>query len=256
MKIVHLSDLHFGTESPNVVERLGDALAATAPDLVIVSGDFTQRALNREFLKARGFLDRLPAPAFCVPGNHDIPWQPSKRLFEPYARYKRHIGDTLAPVFENDEVVIAGVKSTRRVLPHWNWAHGAISRSQLDRLEKIFSEAGNRRRILVSHHPIVSAFVTPKKTKTFGARDALIRLNEMQVELVLSGHIHHAAISTFGDADHTTIYLSASTALSTRLRDQQNGYNIIDIDHEKMDIEIHDFSKGDFKLCEQFSRKL
>src|SRR5690606_27510472 len=73
MRLVHLSDLHFGHHDDAVVETLAADIRARAPDLVVVSGDFTQIGSRREFEIARAFLDTLPAPLFAVPGNHDVP---------------------------------------------------------------------------------------------------------------------------------------------------------------------------------------
>src|SRR3954464_10544929 len=79
--LAHLSDLHFGRVDPAAVEALLRSLEAARPDLVVVSGDFPQSARTGEFRAARAFLDRLPAPTFAVPGNHDLPqWDPLERL--------------------------------------------------------------------------------------------------------------------------------------------------------------------------------
>ncbi len=69
-KIVHLSDIHFGTADLAVAERAVKKINEMAPNLVVVSGDLTQRAKSREFIAAREFLDQLPGPQIVVPGNH------------------------------------------------------------------------------------------------------------------------------------------------------------------------------------------
>ena len=73
MRIVHLSDLHFGRHDPEIVAGLAAEIAEHAPDLVVVSGDFTQIGTPIEFAMARDFLRTLAAPVFAVPGNHDVP---------------------------------------------------------------------------------------------------------------------------------------------------------------------------------------
>src|ERR1700750_2534822 len=98
-RLAHLSDLHFGRVDPAAVEGLLHSLEAAGPDLVVVSGDFTQSARSEEFRAARAFLDRLPAPVFAVPGNHDLPqWNPVERLVRPYDRYRRVIAPDLDAV--------------------------------------------------------------------------------------------------------------------------------------------------------------
>jgi len=253
MKIMHLSDLHFGTESDGIVDLLKVSIEDIKPELVVVSGDFTQIANNREFKTAQTFMSALSMPVFCVPGNHDIPrfdlWE---RFFDPYRKYKKYIDENLCPVFENDEVIVAGINSARRVLPHWNWANGAISGAQLDHLERVYGDS-KKRRICVFHHPIHQAMNAPLDTVVYGAKQAMARLNEMEVDLVLTGHVHHASVTTIGDVDHRTLYLSASTALSSRLRSQQNGFNVIEVDSERMDIALYAHDGEGFKEIENYS---
>src|SRR3954447_23999007 len=99
-RLAHLSDLHFGRVDPAAVEGLVRSLEAARPDLVVVSGDFTQSARTQEFRAARAFLDRLAAPGLGVPGNHDLPqWNPVERLVRPYDRYRLHIAEELEPVW-------------------------------------------------------------------------------------------------------------------------------------------------------------
>jgi 3',5'-cyclic AMP phosphodiesterase CpdA len=99
-RILHLSDTHFGTERPGVVEALIALAQTLSPQLIVVSGDITQRATRAQFASARRFLDALPpCPQLLLPGNHDVPlfalWQ---RAFSPYARYCAGLGvAALAP---------------------------------------------------------------------------------------------------------------------------------------------------------------
>ena len=62
--IAQISDLHFGRHDGVVVEALLASLQASGCDLVVVSGDLTQRARSAEFAAAEAFLDRVgPAAA-------------------------------------------------------------------------------------------------------------------------------------------------------------------------------------------------
>ena len=71
--LVHLSDLHFGRIDTALLGPLRTAVLGTKPDLIAISGDFTQRARRSEFAEARRFLASLDAPKLTVPGNHDVP---------------------------------------------------------------------------------------------------------------------------------------------------------------------------------------
>ena len=98
--LVHLSDLHFGRTDPALIEPLLASIAAIAPDLVVVSGDLTQRARAAQFAEARAFLDRIAQPRIVVPGNHDVPlYRVWERFLSPLGKYKKHIGSDLEPTF-------------------------------------------------------------------------------------------------------------------------------------------------------------
>src|SRR4051812_5821030 len=112
--IVHLSDLHFGRLDERLIPPLQKAIAALSPQLVVVSGDLTQRARRPEFEAARAFLDTVSAPQLVVPGNHDIPlYNIVERMVDPLRRYRRHISNDLAPVFTDDEMIVVGLNSAR-----------------------------------------------------------------------------------------------------------------------------------------------
>ena len=92
--IVHLSDLHFGRVDARIVTPIIQRVRAVNPDLVAVSGDFTQRARRGQFIQARMFLDALPFPKFVVPGNHDVPlYDVAARLLNPFGGYRRYIAE-------------------------------------------------------------------------------------------------------------------------------------------------------------------
>lgn len=253
MKMIHLSDLHFGTEKPEIVYHIKNAITGIRPDIIVVSGDLTQIASTQEFVTARSFLDSLPATVFCVPGNHDIPrydlWD---RFVDPYKKYKRYIDQNLCPVYEKNGVIVAGLNSARPVLPHWNWANGAISTVQLEDLKNIYDKSPAERRVCVFHHPVHEALNAPIDTVVFGAKEVLRTLHELKVELVLTGHAHHASVTTLGDIHHKTLYLSASTALSSRLRKQENGFNLIELDQDQLAIQIYTYDGKEFTANEHY----
>src|SRR5215213_10085128 len=115
MRIVHLSDLHFGHHDEVVAAGLAADLTGQLPDLVVVSGDFTQDGTRDEFALARAFLDTVAAPVFAVPGNHDVPARNLfRRFLAPYSLYRRFIAPEVEPFLEADGVAIAGVKTSRR----------------------------------------------------------------------------------------------------------------------------------------------
>ena len=138
IKLLHVSDLHFG---PPHNSRVSEALLEIAPtlgvDAVIASGDFTQRAKEREFIEARQFLDQLPpVPQLVIPGNHDVPlYRAFERMTDPHKFYRKHISEELDTVLELDGAVLVGLDSTA---PHSAITNGRIRRGQLDYCQTAF----------------------------------------------------------------------------------------------------------------------
>lgn len=90
--IAQMSDLHFGRHDPTVMEDLLTSVNDNRPDLVALSGDFTQRARHAEFAEARRFLDRISQPKLVVPGNHDVPlYNMFARFLAPFAKYDHYV---------------------------------------------------------------------------------------------------------------------------------------------------------------------
>ncbi|MCK6417734.1 MAG: metallophosphoesterase [Alphaproteobacteria bacterium] len=249
MKIAHLSDLHFGTEKQALVQALLQVLNDLRPDLVVISGDFTQHGMPHEFQRAHQFLNQIPCRTLCVPGNHDIPrYNLYDRFFRPYHSYRRWISPSLYPVIAARDLKIVGINSARPILPHWNWAYGAVSGSQLDWLDYQFRQAATpindiAFRLCVLHHPIQKAPEFPLAVKVFGARQALAKIQDLKIDLVLTGHVHHAAITTIDN----TVYVSASTTLSHRTRTQENGFNVIVIDEDFFDVQHFRYGRNQFE---------
>ena len=228
MKIAQISDLHFGCTAPEVVAALRDSLHEAAVDLVIASGDLTQDGTVAEFAEARAFFDSLTPPVFAIPGNHDLPGLDLRRFIDPFRRYRRAIAADLEPDLKSELVDIKGLNSARMILPHPNWANGAVSRRQCDDISTFFSASTAPWRMVVLHHPLVTSPELPLDTAVFGRQGALDALAEARVDIVLAGHQHHAFADPTLRAGHTTVFVNASTATSTRLRKQPNGFNLLD----------------------------
>ena len=234
-----ISDLHFGTVEDDLRDRLLHSLQDQNLDFLIASGDFTQIAAPDEFRAARAFIDRFDCPVLCVPGNHDVPPRNVfERLLTPYRRYKKYISPDLSFTFRRDTIAVCGINTARRALPHWNWANGAISKGQVAALHDFFSaQEPGCLKILVCHHPLVPV-PGAMRSKVFGGRAALDALSHLQVDLVMTGHVHHSSILTLDAADDRMLLIGASTALSSRIRRHKNGYNLLTFDPVKMEVEI------------------
>lgn len=231
--IVHLSDLHFGTEDPVITARLLAEIDAERPTLVAISGDLTQRARTHQYRAARAFLDLLPVPYLVVPGNHDVPlYNVFARLLQPLDRYRDHITEDLTPTFFDDGLAVIGIATAHG----FTAKNGRIHKQHLD---KICRELGAVRapwKVLVAHHP----FVLPSDVDDVvieGARRALPRLEDCGVDVILTGHLHvaHATDAAgFRSDDHRVISVHAGTCISTRRRGEPNGYNHLAFDGDRL----------------------
>ncbi|WP_375451877.1 metallophosphoesterase family protein [uncultured Devosia sp.] len=272
MKLVHISDLHFGHHDPAAAAGLAVDIAGQKPDLIVASGDFTQVGTKEEFIEARAFLDTLQAPVFAVPGNHDVPAvNIFRRFFDPYALYRRYISKELEPFLELDGVALVGMRTARRARLEWNWGHGTISRSQLEHLEERFGKASRTAvRVIVAHHPLLfpTEPMLQKTKRVKRADEALETFATLGVRLVLSGHFHlsyvrkHEAQGTIKEgaprgmrqsAVAPILVAQASSTISTRLRGEPNAYNLIDIEAGTITITVREWRGGKWVTREKAS---
>jgi len=70
--IAHISDLHFPLVDSRVIDSLAKTINDLAPNLVVISGDLTQRARSSQFAAAAAFLKSLQPPRLVVPGNNGV----------------------------------------------------------------------------------------------------------------------------------------------------------------------------------------
>lgn len=238
LTLLHISDLHFG---PPYVPAAGEALLRSAAqlqaDVIVASGDFTQRAKAEQFAAARAFLDRLPkVPIVVVPGNHDVPlYRVLERLFTPYAQYQRSISPELNTVTRSNDAVIVALNTTsaRRTI-----TSGRIERWQLDFCAEAFRDVpGGAAKIVVVHHHFAPAPDYGHDEHVMGrAKEALDRFTELEVDLILGGHLHRAYIGNSldvypsQDRAHGIVIAQSGTTTSRRGRARErekNSFNLI-----------------------------
>jgi 3',5'-cyclic AMP phosphodiesterase CpdA len=236
-RIAHLSDVHFGAHDPAIVAALETLLPELKPDLVVVSGDFTQRARVEQYRQACAFLDRLEQAGLDVlgvPGNHDIPlYDIARRFARPLHRYRRYIDAELCPWFENDEIAVLGINTARSL----TFKDGRISHEQMALIRNRFGDVeSGKMRILVTHHPLFAMPIGESEglTRTVGRRgEALEAIGEAGVHLLLAGHYHRAYSGSAVEMVETAgpeLVIQAGTATSTRVRgDERQSFNRIDV---------------------------
>ena len=253
-RLIHLSDLHFGAHEPRLVDAVAERIDEEKPDLVVISGDFTQRARTEQFKEACEFLDRLREAGhdvLAVPGNHDVPlYDVFRRFLSPLTRYKRYIDDTLCPVHELPGVTVVGINTARSL----TFSDGRINEEQMKFIRDTFGRSNpDALRVLVTHHPLFALPVgeTGEVKRAVGRNElALDAAAESGVDMLLAGH-HHTA-STHSARDLVTragpaLVVQAGTATSVRLRDEEQSFNRIDIEGEIVTLTLQRWKDGKFE---------
>ena len=241
--IAHISDLHFGAHEPAMVEHLFTALTDSRPDLVVISGDLTQRARRAQFKEAARFLARLEGaglPLVVVPGNHDIPlYDVIRRLLAPLNRYCRIIAHGRTASFQDEEIAVLGLFS-----PHgFTIKDGRLTRVQIARIGDAFADVPDGvLRLLVTHHPLVPLPGDKEgevEKALRGADRALDAVRDAGVHLLMAGHHHAAAIEIGGpqlSTDPGVMVVQAGTATSYRRRGTPNSFNLLRISPGRLDV--------------------
>lgn len=232
-RIAHLSDIHFGAHDEKIVAATEAWLQKRQPDLVIISGDFTQRAKVAEFRAASAYLNRLRAcglKVLAIPGNHDVPlYDVVRRFAAPLDRYKKYIDDGLCPWFEDDDVAVLGINTARSLTIR----DGRINRDQIALMHERFGQsAPGKVRILVTHHPLFALPIGEgdELSEAVGRHDDAVKgANEAGVDVALAGHFHQTyaeAPAKMVETAGPILVIQAGTATSTRLRnDEPQSFN-------------------------------
>ena len=232
--LLQISDPHFGTEQPPVLAALVRLANTLQPDLVVMSGDITQRARRAQFSAARAFVGTFGATPFVVvPGNHDIPlYNLFARVAHPYANYQRVFGDDLEPVFESAELLVIGMNTTRA----YRHKDGEVSVEQVERVVRRLEHAPARQlRVVVTHQPVAAARANDIRNLLHGREHAIRRWSQAGVDLILGGHIHLPYVTplhvAYKDLPRQMWAVQAGTSLSSRVRGRApNSVNVIDYD--------------------------
>lgn len=192
MRILHVSDLHFGAPGDPVAELALATLAERVqPDVVIASGDLTHRGRAGQHDRAAAFLRGLELPVVAVPGNHDIPYTFPGRFSRPWHEFER-CWQTTEPVHTGNGLHVVGVNSVRP----WRHQSGGVADGQLDRVAARLRDAPpGTLRVVVLHHQLIGAPWRTRKKPVARRNHVLARLVDSGAELILGGHIHQSTVS-------------------------------------------------------------
>lgn len=142
MRLIHLSDLHFGKTNDTVIQIFSDFVKNSPEkiDGILVTGDLTQRARSQQFIDAVRFIGGFKFPiVVAVPGNHDVPlYNLFLRIFKPYAKYNKFV--SMASTYFDQKVCIYGM----RTVNPWVVQEGKISLHEVEQAEDFFRKCGSR----------------------------------------------------------------------------------------------------------------
>ena len=250
-KIVHVSDLHFGRDDALVIDGLTTSIHTIDPHLIIISGDLTQRARDREFERARRYCEMLAQAGFpflVIPGNHDITplYHPMKRIFNTYDNYRKYISEHTQAQYADKEVAVASINSVSRVRP----SGGFFLMREVKRTSEWLADFPDSMvKIVVTHHPIHAPYEKPTK-RTIGGNRTLKALGASKVDLFLAGHFHKSRVIPLAQRfdDHGGLAIQAGT-VSRRLRGEAPSFNLLTIDKPHLTLEALRWSAADKRFA-------
>ena len=234
LKLIQVSDIHFGGEHKAAVEAAVERIHAEQPDLVIAAGDLTKDGKIAEFDAAQAWLDRLPTPRLVTPGNHDIPFAgPIEilwRLVAPWRRYQSRFGRRKSQDWDDPRVTVVALNTARAFQLRLNWSKGAVSRRQIREVRAALKDAApDALKIVVCHHPLIEMIGGPMTAKVHRGTAAAQAFAQAGADLVLTGHIHAPFVHPYPFAGGCTQAVGSGT-LSVRERGVPPGFNVIEVD--------------------------
>lgn len=246
--LAHLSDLHFGRDiALDQTEAITAQIPQLEPDVIVLSGDLTQRARHGEFQCARMYLDTLAraAPTLVVPGNHDVQWWASPLSIRgnapKYAKFRRYFGPQLAPCLEVPGAVIAGVVTAHGIAAGsltWNpndlAVKGHLPAGEVARLRQYFASAPrDSMRIAVMHHNVLPGQISHRMGLAHWRR-AQEQLVTTGVDLILCGHDHQ---ESSGLIDGRVVVSTAGTHTSRCRGQRPSAFNLVTVDADSISVQ-------------------
>jgi len=220
--ILHVSDVHFGPKHlPRLSAAVADLVGRSRPTVVVVSGDLTQRARPRQFREARAWIEALGRPVVWIPGNHDVPmYRVWERVLSPFGAWRRHFAPQLVRDEAGEELAVYGLNTAY----NWTIKHGRVTAADLADLERRVAAApAGAARVVAAHHPLEASPQLGDEPPARGGAAAMAALEDLGVELVLSGHLHRSFWIGPATAGRAPLVLHVGTTTSSRGRGPERG---------------------------------
>ena len=253
VRLVHISDLHFGASDPAALECLAAALNESNADALVVTGDITQAGREREYLEAAAYFQRFTVPFMTIPGNHDAPvFSPILRMTDPWRRFRRILNTETGAILDLHDARVIGLNSARRGGAYLDWSKGRLSAEQIEGASKASHSAPpGALRVVALHHPMLPAQGVAGQAVVGRAAKALDAFAEAGVDLILTGHVHLSSAKTHGPFSRAIIMVGAGTASSTRVRGEAPSFNLIEGDKRRLSVSIFTYQADGYNLALQ-----
>jgi 3',5'-cyclic AMP phosphodiesterase CpdA len=254
-RIVHLSDLHVGAHGDGLRALEGPLRALVEeldPELVVASGDLTHRNRSAQHARAASLLRALGPPVLALPGNHDVPGLPPRRLLKPFGAFLSE-WPAVEPVHRSDSVVAVGLNSVRP----WRYQRGAISDAQLARAAALLAAAPrDALRVVAFHHHLATPPWRTGKRTVPRRSHVLTALAQGGAELVLGGHTHQSLVveqrEFLGDSAGARSVVLASAPGLGRPRPgrhaEASGLQVVDAEPRSLGLRTYAARDGRFEL--------
>lgn len=200
MRLAHVSDLHLGLEGAagdprDVAQAVVEDLKgiSEALDLVVVSGDLTEKADPGSFDDFVQLFSAIGVPVAIVPGNHDGPagmhaFGRTSKIFDDW-----HITNR---VIEVSGVRLLGLDTCIEAA-----TQGALDEDGLGLLEQEVARQDAGRLVVVMHHPpLLLGLAQFDGFCRLEGRDRFLQIMGAAHEqvIVLSGHVHRPFVANNG----------------------------------------------------------
>lgn len=252
MKLVQISDIHFGGENREAVKAATHHIRDEAPDLIVVAGDLTMDGRRSEFDAAAAWLKTLPDPILAVPGNHDTPFvgpgELLTRFTRPWRRFSDRFGTEDGAAWRAPGIIVTSLNTARAAQLRWNWSKGAVSRTQIRRVSAALSGAPREDlKVVVCHHPLMEVLGGPMTARVRGGVNAANHFVRAGADIVLSGHIHLPFVTALPFGDGKTQLIGSGT-LSVRERGAAPGFNLIEVEPDCVSVKALAYERGRFDV--------
>lgn len=250
IEVFHCSDVHFGHPAvPEQYETIEALIQERKFDVVVISGDLTQRSRSGEFQRARAFIKHAArvSKVVVVPGNHDIAWWlaplgigDDRKLTR---KYRRYISEEIEPVVRVPGATFVGLNTCHGIIPHtltWRLRDlsiiGYLRNEQLERAaEKFAATPSTDARVIVMHHNPVKGELSQRHGLSNTNR-ILGAFAELAVDLVCCGHDHQEAVHYIEHTKKGTIISTAGTISNRQRGGRPSSANVITISQAEIDV--------------------